>query len=147
MNRSHTFLKHSYLKISPWKSKVQVMDGVKCQGNIVSPTSYWFISHFFHVNQTTYSWNAVFQNLTLKIQGQGHRWGQRSWSWSGSDLASIHTHPLCSMSMGPSSPEIWPNIQRRPGPIFCLLLWVSSGCAQPITGQVTSVTCPVIGWA
>ena len=32
-----------------------------------------------------------------------------------------------------------------PGPIFCLLLGVSSGCAQLITGQVTSVTWPVIG--
>ena len=34
-----------------------------------------------------------------------------------------------------------------PGPVFCLLLGVSSDCAQPITGQVTSVTWPVIGWA
>ena len=33
------------------------------------------------------------------------------------------------------------------GPVFYLLLGVSSGCAQPITGQVTSVTWPVIGWA
>ena len=33
------------------------------------------------------------------------------------------------------------------GPVFCLLLGVSSDCAQPITGQVTKVTCPVIGWA
>ena len=31
------------------------------------------------------------------------------------------------------------------GPVFCLLLRVSSGCARPITGQVTSVTWPVIG--
>ena len=35
-----------------------------------------------------------------------------------------------------------------PGPIFCLLLGtVSSEYAQPITGQVTEVTCPVIGRA
>ena len=33
------------------------------------------------------------------------------------------------------------------GPVFCLLLRVSSGCARPITGQVTLVTWPVIGWA
>ena len=32
------------------------------------------------------------------------------------------------------------------GPVFCLLLGVSSDYAQPITGQVTEVTCPVIGW-
>ena len=30
------------------------------------------------------------------------------------------------------------------GPIFCLLLGVSSDYSQPITGQVTEVTCPVI---
>ena len=34
-----------------------------------------------------------------------------------------------------------------PGTIFCLLLGVSSDYAQPITGQVTEVTCPVIGQA
>ena len=32
-------------------------------------------------------------------------------------------------------------------PVFCLLLGVSSGYAQPITGQVAEVTCPVIGRA
>ena len=35
----------------------------------------------------------------------------------------------------------------RAEPIFCLLLRVSSDYAQPITGQVTEVTCPVIGRA
>ena len=34
-----------------------------------------------------------------------------------------------------------------PGPVFCLLLGVSSYYAQPITGQVTEVTCHVIGRA
>ena len=33
------------------------------------------------------------------------------------------------------------------GPVFCLLLWVSSDYAQPITGQDTEATYPVIGWA
>ena len=33
------------------------------------------------------------------------------------------------------------------GPIFCLLLGVSPDYAQPITGQVSEVTCPVIGQA
>ena len=32
-----------------------------------------------------------------------------------------------------------------PGTVFCLLLRVSSDYAQPITGQVTELTCPVIG--
>ena len=35
----------------------------------------------------------------------------------------------------------------QPGPFFCLLLGISSGCAWPITRQVTSVTWPVTGWA
>ena len=35
---------------------------------------------------------------------------------------------------------------QRSGPIFCLLLGVSLGGARLITGQVTSVTWPVIGW-
>ena len=34
-----------------------------------------------------------------------------------------------------------------PGPVFYLLHGVSSDYAQPITGQVTEVTCPVIGRA
>ena len=34
-----------------------------------------------------------------------------------------------------------------PGSVFCLLLRVNSDYAQPITGQVTEVTCPVIGRA
>ena len=32
----------------------------------------------------------------------------------------------------------------RPWPVFCLLLGVSSDYAQPITGQVTEVTCPLL---
>ena len=49
-------------------------------------------------------------------------------------------------------PYIWVHFRQyvlkiRSGPIFCLLLGVSSDYAQPITGQVTKVTCPVIGRA
>ena len=43
----------------------------------------------------------------------------------------------------PSKQKYW----RLPGPVFCLLLEESSDYAQPITGQVTEVTCPVISWA
>ena len=34
---------------------------------------------------------------------------------------------------------------QRTGSVVCLLLGVGSDCAQPITGQVTEVTSPVIG--
>ena len=43
--------------------------------------------------------------------------------------------------------ELLPFWMTPSGPVFCLLLGVSSDCAQPITGQVTEVTCPVIGRA
>ena len=39
------------------------------------------------------------------------------------------------------------SVVRTSGPVFCLLLRVSSDYAQPITGQVTKITCPVIGRA
>ena len=63
-----------------------------------------------------------------------------------------------SLSQGPFSPMNYESFKLWwilyfllcsswwSGPIFCLLLGVSSGCARPITGQVTSVTWPVIGW-
>ena len=41
----------------------------------------------------------------------------------------------------------WSSDWPSPGPVFCLLVGVSSGSARPITGQVTSVTWPVIVWA
>ena len=41
---------------------------------------------------------------------------------------------------------IW-DCSTSAGPVFWLLLWVSSGCAWPITRQVTSVAWPVVGWA
>ena len=43
--------------------------------------------------------------------------------------------------------SVWPTPGDISRPVFRLLLGVSSGCARPITGQVTSVTWPVIGWA
>ena len=43
--------------------------------------------------------------------------------------------------------DCWPPECFLPGPVFCLLLWVSSGCARPITGQVTSIASPLVGWA
>ena len=36
---------------------------------------------------------------------------------------------------------------KTPGPVLYVFIGVSSEYAQPITGQVTEVTCPVIGRA
>ena len=38
-------------------------------------------------------------------------------------------------------------VNNSPGAVFCLLPRVRWDDAQPITGQVTEVTCPVIGQA
>ena len=58
------------------------------------------------------------------------------WHWSGNKPLPEPVMTLLIKAYMPS-----------PGPIFCLLLGVSSDYAQPITGQVTKVTCPVIGRA
>ena len=47
----------------------------------------------------------LFQNLTLKIKGQGHGWGHSSKSQCGSNIRSTHKF-FRSMSIGPPIPEI-----------------------------------------
>ena len=62
-----------FFKIWPWKFKVKVMWEVKVQGHKVCPFSYRFIFLSFCVNRPSYSCDAVFPHLILKIQGQGHK--------------------------------------------------------------------------
>ena len=70
--------------------------------------------------------------------------------WFGYNISSqwIHVIPLRIISLSPEQRNICHiSISGcNQGPVS-VLLGVSSGCAQPITGQVTSVTWPVIGWA
>ena len=47
----------------------------------------------------------------------------------------FHSSDYCLLRVPPQ--------QWFTGPVFCLLLGVSSGCAWPITGQLTAVTWPV----
>ena len=47
----------------------------------------------------------LFQNLTLKIKGQGHGWGHSSKSLGGSNILSTHI-PFISMSIWHPIPEI-----------------------------------------
>ena len=49
----------------------------------------------------------LFQNLTLKFKGQGHRWGHSSKSQYGYNILSTHIPLICSMSIGHSIPELW----------------------------------------
>ena len=71
-------------------------------------------------------------------------WVNKLWK---ADISPHDLHPHLE------TPRTWElkmadsNVNMVWGYIFCLLLGVSSGCAGPITGQVTSVTWPVIGWA
>ena len=86
------FLSYGNFNILPWKSQVKVMGEVKVWSHIVSLTFYRLTSFSFHVNQPSHSWNTTFQNLTLKIQGQGHGRGEHWKSHHGSNILSTHIH-------------------------------------------------------
>ena len=77
---SHSYDK-DFFKLLPWKSKVKFI----AEGHIVGITPYRFISLSFDVNKL-----QLFKNLTLKIQGQGHGWGERWKSQHGSNILSTH---------------------------------------------------------
>ena len=65
-----------------------------CEVNVEShnkgPTSYRLTSLSFHVNLPSHSRDTTFQNLTLKIQGQGHVWGQSWKSQNGCNILPTH---------------------------------------------------------
>ena len=140
------FLRCSYLKNWPWKSKVKVMGEVKVQSHNVSLTFYWsthipfvpcqsgipLLSYdFFKIlpwnsrvkvidEVAVQSHNAVitsyrltsmsigppileiqhFQNLTLKIKGQGHGWGH-----SLSHNVGLASYRLTSLSFHVNRPS------------------------------------------
>ena len=61
---------------------------------------------------------------------------------------SIQEDDFNSLSTGNLMSRVsWKLVHIGSGPLFCLLLGVSSDYAQPITRQVTEVTCPAIGRA
>ena len=70
----------------PWKYKFKVMGGVKVKSHNVSLTSYRLTPLLFHAIPGI----QLFQNLTLKIQGQGHGWGQSWKSQHGAYIQSTH---------------------------------------------------------
>ena len=89
-------------------------------------------------------WNQPTSHTVLQIVKCG--WENSDVSSSVQDFHRLHFEIVTSAAAstpkeGRAYPEPWP------GPVFCLLLGVSSDYAQPITGQVTEVTCPVIGRA
>ena len=75
-----------FLRYIIFKSKVKVI----AQGHKVGITPYRLISRSFHVDRPSHSWDTAILNLTLKIQGQGHCWGQSWKSQHGPNIRSTH---------------------------------------------------------
>ena len=84
------------------------MDQLKIQSHKVGQTSYWLASLSSMSTFPPIPGICFFQNLTMKIQGQGYS----SRSHSGSNILSIHI-PCCSMLTLPflkySFFKIWPR--------------------------------------
>ena len=68
-----------FKNIWPWKSKVKVIAQL-----------YRLKPLLLHENQPSNSWHTLFQNLTLKIQGQGHGWGKMSRSHKQPSIHSMY---------------------------------------------------------
>ena len=86
-----SFLGYSYFKIWRWKFKVKVMGEVKVESHNMGPTFSRLTSLSFHVTRASHSWVMTFwENLTLKIKGQGHGWGHSSKSQCGSNILLAH---------------------------------------------------------
>ena len=84
------FLSYDSFKIWPWKSSVKVMGEVTLQSHNVGLTS--IDSHPFRSMSIGHPIPQLrlFQNLTLKIKGQGHRWGHGSKSLCGCNILSTY---------------------------------------------------------
>ena len=96
------FLRCSYQKHWPSKSKVKVMGDVTVQSHNASLTSYWLTSLSFHVNSASHCWVMTYPNLTFKFKGQGQGWGHSSNSQCGCNILSTHIH----VDPPPPVPEI-----------------------------------------
>ena len=77
-------LSYDFIKIWPWNSRVKVMNEVTVQSHNVGVTS----SHPFCSMSIGPPIPEIqrFQNLTLKINGQGHGWGHSLKSQCGSNI-------------------------------------------------------------
>ena len=106
------FLRYSIFKIWPWKSKVKVMGEVDIESHKVDVTSYRLASLSSMSIGHPFPEIRLFQNFTLKIQGQGHGWGERWQSQSGCSILSIHIPFVPCQSALPilrySIFKIWP---------------------------------------
>ena len=89
---SHPFrsLGHPIPELWPWKSRVKVMGEVTVQSHNVDLTFYCLTSlHSMSIGHPIPELR-LFQNLTLKIKGQGRGWGHSSKLQCGSNILSAH---------------------------------------------------------
>ena len=106
------FLRYSIFIIWPWKSKVKVMSEGKLK--VTTWVQHSIDSHPFHPMSIGHPIPEIwlFQNLTLKIQGQGHGWGESSNSQSECNILSTHIPFVPCQSALPflrySIFKIWP---------------------------------------
>ena len=105
------FLRYSIFEIWPWKSRVKVIGEVTVQNHNVGLTSYRPTSLPMSIGPPILE-IQYFQNLTLKIKGQGHRWGHSSKSQWGSSILSTRIPFVPSQSGIPFASfdflKIWP---------------------------------------
>ena len=84
------FPSYDFLKIWPWKSRVKVIGEVTVQ--VTMWVQYPIDLHPFRSISIGHPIPELrlFQNLTLKIWGQGHGWGHTSKSHWGCNILSTH---------------------------------------------------------
>ena len=108
----------------------------------------------FNQNRTIFIQENAFENIVCKLAAILSQ-PQRGNSMGGSFLVLIEIQPgQCHrqsrarfLSLAGSKLRLW-STNHRPGYFSNLACdWLSIVYDQPITGKVTSVTWPVIGWA
>ena len=109
---------------------------------LVNVMTWWHQATSHYLSQC---WPRSMSSMASRPQWVNHRHFSVLWMYVMDRVQLTHwgwvTH-ICVSNL-----TIIGSIFTLPGLIFCLLLRVSSDYAQPITGQVTEVTCPVSGQA
>ena len=100
------YLRYSYLKNWPWKSKFKVMGEVKVKSHNVSLTSYRLTSLSFHVNQPSHSWDTAISEFDVE-NSRSRSWVRSKLKVTTWGLHSVDSHPFRSMSLGHPIPELW----------------------------------------
>ena len=84
------FVSCDFFKIGPWKSRVKVMGEITVQSHNVGLASNWLTPYCSMSIGRHIPDLELFQKLTLKIKGQGHRCGHNSKLQCGSDILLTH---------------------------------------------------------